>query len=342
MNSPAPFDLVITDHAWPDMTIETELFTPLGINVTAAHCKTREDVIGVVKGAHAVISIHAPITAEVVTQALTECKIIAMNAVGFNAVDIDAVTQAGILLVNCPDYCAEEVADHTLALLLSCARGIFLFGRSIKDQIWDYRSAGTLMRVSDTTLGLVGFGRIAQAVAARAKGFQMTVKAYDPHADDSYFNKTGTQRVSLEELLGSSDFISLHTPLTESTHNMISDPQLRMMKSSAFLINTSRGKLVDEQALVRALSNGTIRGAALDTLGVEPPDFNGDIMNLGNLIITPHAAFYSEEAVEEVRRRSAHAVIDVFQGKLPSNIINKEVLTNGKLRMKLRTIDEIN
>lgn len=332
MKSQKPFNVVMTDHVWPDMTIEARLFSPHGIGVTAAHCKTEDEIIRIAEGADALCSIHAPVTRKVV-ETLTECKIISMSAVGYNSIDVEAVTEAGILLVHCPDYCVEEAANHTLALILSCARGLFLFNLGIREQIWDYQSAGILTRISTTTLGLIGFGKIAKAVAQRAKSFQMNVQAFDPHADDSVFKQFGVTRVSMEELLSTSDFISIHAPLNTTTEHMISNRQLSQMKSSAFIINTSRGRIVDEEALIRALANGTIRGAALDALSQEPPDFSSPLFNLGNVLITPHASFYSEESVEEVRTRSAGAIVDVFRGILPDHIVNSEVLTNGKLRM---------
>jgi len=326
------FEVVLTNYVWSDLTIETGLFAPYGIRLTAAQCKTEDDVIRIAAGADAICAIHAPFTRKVV-EALTECKVISMSAVGYNSIDVDAVTDAGILLVHCPDYCIEEVANHSIALILSCVRGLFLFDRRIKEQIWEYRSAGILMRVSTATLGLIGFGRIAQAVASRARGFQMNVQACDPYADDSRFKEYGVTRVSLEDLLSTSDFVSIHTPLNNITESMISEEELSMMKSSAFLINTSRGRIIDEEALVRALADGTIRGAAIDALREEPPDFSSQLFTLDNVLLTPHAAFYSEEAVEEVRARSAKAITDVYNGILPDHVVNGDVLTNGKLRM---------
>ena len=332
MNSASPFTVVMTDHAWPDLGVETSLFSPLGISVTAAHCRTEDEVVRICAGAHALGVIHAPVTGKVI-DTLPECKVISMSAVGYNSVDVEAVTDAGILLVNCPDYCVEEAADHTLALILSCVRGIFLFDRRIREQIWDYRSAGMLHRTSDWTLGLLGFGRIARSVARRALGFGMTVQAFDPGKDQAAMDEGRVGKVSLEELLATSDVVSIHVPLTEETRGMIAGPQFGMMKNSAFIVNASRGRIIDEEALLRALTDGTIRGAALDALEKEPPDFSSPLMNLGNVLITPHAAFYSEESVEEVRTRAARAIVDVFRGRLPSHIVNREVLTNGKLRM---------
>ncbi|MCF8091905.1 MAG: C-terminal binding protein [Desulfotignum sp.] len=332
MNRSSPFNVVITDHAWPDLTIETDIFSPLGIRLTAAQCKTQTDVIKIAARADAVNAIHSPITQKVV-EALANCKIISMSSSGCDTVDIDAVTNAGILLVNCPDYCVEEVADHTMAMLLSCARGIFLFDRRLKENIWDYRSAGNLERIRNATLGLVGFGKVGRAVAKRANVFGMKILAADPHTSAGTRQDLKIDMTSLQELLSSADYVSVHTPLTTTTKGLISQNELRCMKNSAFILNTSRGGVIDEQALYNALIDGTIRGAALDVLEKEPPDFNTPLLNLDNVLVTPHAAFYSKDALEEVRTRSAKAIVDVFNGNLPDHIVNKDVVNNGRLRM---------
>jgi D-3-phosphoglycerate dehydrogenase / 2-oxoglutarate reductase len=332
MNPLFPFNVVITDHAWPDLSIETNIFSPLGIRLTAAQCRTQTDIIKIAAQADAVNAIYSPITQPVV-EALAKCKIISMSASGCDTIDIDSVTDAGILLVNCPDYCIEEVADHTMAMLLSCARGIFLFDRRLKENIWDYRSAGNLDRIRNATLGLVGFGRVARAVAKRAAVFGMKILATDPNTSASAPQGLKVDMTPLEELLSSADYVAVHTPLTKTTKHLISQNEFRCMKNSAFILNTSQGGVIDEQALYNALIDGTIRGAAIDVLEKEPPDFNTPLLNLDNVLVTPHAAFYSKDALEEVRTRSANAIVDVFNGILPDHIVNKDVLNNGRLRM---------
>jgi D-3-phosphoglycerate dehydrogenase len=256
-----------------------------------------------------------------------------MNAAGFDNVDVEAASAEGILLVNCPDYCFEEVADHAMAMILSCARGIFQFDRRVRGKIWDYKSAGPRERIRNSVLGLLGFGRVAQAVAARAASFGMKVMAADPFIADEFVSARGVQPATRQEVFATADYLSIHVPLTVDTRKSIGAEELAGMKASAFVINTCRGAVIDEKALYEALKNGTIRGAALDVLEEEPADFEHPLLSLDNLLVTPHVAFYSEDAMSEVRSRSAQAVINVFKGELPSHIVNGKVLENGRLRM---------
>lgn len=332
MTDEQTFNVVIADHAWPDLSVETDIFSPLDIGFIAAHCKTEADIIRIAKQADAIIAIYSPITQEVI-DSLQKCKIIAVSAAGYNTIDVKSVTDAGIILTNCSGYCRDEAADHTMAMILSCVRGIFLFDRRIKEGIWDYQSAGKLCRLKNATLGLVGFGSIAQAVALRAKSFNLNIIAADPFAPDESFQTSEVIRTDLKELLATSDYISIHTPLTDGTKNIISKKELQSMKTSAYLINTSRGGVIDEKALYDALSNGIIRGAAIDVLKKEPPGNSNPLLGLDNILITPHTAFYSEDSLKEARIRTSEAIVNVHNGILPRNIVNKEVLKNGKLRM---------
>ena len=286
----------------------------------------------VAEQADAIIATHAPLSKHVI-HSLKQCKIISVNSCGYNNVDVDAASRAGILLVNCPDYCVEEVADHTMAMILSCARGIFLFDRRVRENVWDFKSAGNLTRIRQSVLGLLGSGRFSRAVATRARSFGMKVLAFDPIIADDVFHNTSIRRTGMQEILTEADYVSIHTPLNKNTANLISKNELAMMKSSAFIVNTSRCGVVDESAIYEALTKGTIRGAALDVLEKEPPDANNALLSLENVLITPHAAFYSENTVEEARIRSAQAVINVYKGMLPDNIINNEIIKNKKLRM---------
>jgi D-3-phosphoglycerate dehydrogenase len=161
MSRESKFNVVLTDYEWPDLSIEHGMFAPLGINFTAAHCKSENDVLRVAEYADAIIAEYAPLSEEVI-RSLRRCKVISMNAAGFDNVDVEAATDEGILLVNCPDYCFEEVADHAMAMILSCARGIFQYDRRIRDRIWDHKSAGPRERIRNSVLGLIGFGRVAQ------------------------------------------------------------------------------------------------------------------------------------------------------------------------------------
>jgi D-3-phosphoglycerate dehydrogenase len=335
MSRQKQFKVVITDLAWSDLSIETDLFAPLNIELIAAQCKTKDDIIKISETADAIIAIHSPITKEVIN-ALDQCKLIAVSGEGYNSIDIQAATDAGIIVTNCAGYCCDEVADHTMALMLSCARGLFLFDRRIKDGIWDYQSAGKLQRLKNMTLGLVGFGGTARAVAQKAKPFQMTIMASDPFAPAAPYQALGVENADLVTLLQASDYVSIHTPLTPATRNLISSNELQLMKSSAFIINTSRGGILDEKALYEALTKGVIRGAALDVLEKEPPDYRHPLFSLDNILVTPHAAFYSENSIKDVRLRTGNAVVSVYHGGLPDEIVNKDVLKNGRLKMYSR------
>ncbi len=332
MSREAKFHVVLTDYGWPDLSIEHGIFTPLGINFTGAQCKSEDDVLRVAEDADAIITGYGPLSKKVINS-LQRCKIISMNGAGYDNVDVEAATDAGILLVNCPAYCFEEVADHTMAMILSCARGIFQYDRRIRNKIWDYKSAGPRERIRDSVLGLIGFGRVAQAVAARARSFGMKVVASDPFLPDEFFKSQGVQPATKQETLAAADYLSIHVPLTKDTYKSIGSKELSCMKRSAFVVNASRGHVIDEKALYEALKSGLVRGAALDVLEQEPPDFDNPLLSLDNFLVTPHAAFYSEDAMAEVRTRSAQEVVKVFKGELPAYIVNTKVLETGKLRM---------
>lgn len=334
MSPESKFNVVLTDYGWAELSIEHDIFAPLGINFMGAHCRDEDDVIRVCVDADAIISEDAPLSRQVI-RSLERCKIISMNAAGYYNVDVETATDAGILLVNCPDYCFEEVADHTWAMILSCARGIFQYDRRIRSKIWDCKSAGPHARIRDSILGLIGFGRVAQAVAARARSFGMKVVAFDPYITREVFETQGVQPVSKYGALTVADYISIHVPVTKETVKSIGTEELSRMKHSAFIISTCRGTVIDERALYQALKIGIIRGAALDVMEKEPPDFDNPLLSLDNVLVTPHAAFLSEEAIVEKRTRSAQEVIKVFKGELPNHIVNREVLENGKLRMSI-------
>jgi D-3-phosphoglycerate dehydrogenase len=327
MKDKRTFKVVLTDYEWPDLELEYKIFNGVGAEFLSAHCRSEEEVINLAQNADAVITEYAPITGRVIEK-LERCKLISMNAAGYNNIDVDAATRAGILLVNCPDYCTGEVADHTIALLLACARGVVRFDRQIQKGNWDFKSAGKLHRVEGSILGLVGFGGVGQSVAKKAKAFGMETIAFDPYPGDEVFKREGVKRVTLETLLRDADFVSIHSPRTPETENLVSQKEFDTMKSSAYIINTSRGSIINEEALLNALQQGKIRGAALDVMENEPADFENPLFSCKNLIVTPHAAFYSEEAMAEVRTRAAEAVVQLLcNGKLPTSIVNRELLS---------------
>jgi phosphoglycerate dehydrogenase-like enzyme len=248
-------------------------------------------------------------------------KVIATCSVGFDHIDTEVAARRGIWVCNVPDYCIEEMADSTLALLLALLRGVVALDRDVRAGGWDDHAAGPLMRLAGTRLGIVGFGRIGRAVAARALALGMEVWATDPLVEASEMRSAGVRPATLDELLRSSSVVTLHLPLTAQTRGVIGDRELALMPEGAFLVNTARAGLVDAAALMSALDSGLLGGAALDVLASEPPNKERPAPRHPRLIITPHAAWYSPHSEREVYRRAALAVRAVLEGETPEGAV---------------------
>ena len=311
--------IVITDCDHPSVEIEKKILSEINPELTLETCKTEEDVIAVAADADGIINQYAPITRRVI-ESLKRCKVIARYGVGVDNIDVEVATEYGIIVANVPDYCVDEVSTHTMSLILACARGITLLDRKIREKKWDFTLAKPLFRTQGKTLGLFGLGRIARMVAQKASGFGFKIIAYDP-----YISKIngGINLVEFSQLLTDSDFISIHVPLTVETKHSFGKNELKVMKKTAYLINTSRGPVINEKDLYIALKERWIAGAALDVMEKEPPDWNSSLLQLDNLIITPHIAFYSEESYVELKTKVAQAVLSVLKGELPSVVRQK-------------------
>lgn len=267
---------------------------------------------------------------------LTRCRVIATSSIGMDTIDgIDIATEKGIVLCNMPGVIEEEVADHTFALLLACARRIALQDHAVRDGSWERGggiSTAGMPRVFRATLGIVGLGRIGSAVARRARGFEMRILATDPVAGDEAFTRLGVRRSTLGEVLQEADYVTLHVPLEPGTRHLVSAPQLRLMKASAILVNTSRGPVVDEIALVEALKTGEVAGAALDVMEEEPIGPDHPLCALDNVVLTPHSASRSAWTDRERHLRPAEEVAAVLNGLRPRAVWNPEVLARLDLR----------
>jgi len=314
--------VVITDCDHPSVEIERKVLSEIDPEFLLAHCNTEDGVIEAAKDADGIINQYAPITRRVI-ESLKKCKVIARYGVGVDNIDVEAATEHKIIVANVPDYCVDEVSTHAIALILACARGITLLDNKIREKRWDFTLAKPLFRTKGKTLGLFGLGRIARAVAQKASGFGFKIIAYDPYvskADD------GIELVEFSKLLSNSDFISIHSPLTDETRHLFGENKLRAMKKTAYLINTSRGAIVDEEALYKVLKKRWIAGAALDVMEKEPPDWENLLPKLDNLIITPHISFYSEESYVELKTKTAKAVLSVLKGGLPRAMVNPQAV----------------
>jgi D-3-phosphoglycerate dehydrogenase len=327
--------VVITDYDFGDVDVERAIIEQAGFELTAAQCKTEDEVIEVAHGAAAVVPQYATISARVIGE-LPACRVIARYGTGVDIVDVDAATRHDILVTNVPsDWCENEVADHAMALLLAVARKINVYDRATRGGTWHWQTGAPIHRLRDSTLGLLSFGAIAKAIAARAAGFGMRITAHDPYVESDEITAAGATAVSFDELVTESDCLVIQAPLTPETHHLFDEFQLRRMKPSAILINTARGPIVDDRALYRALSEGWIEGAGLDDIEEEPAkvrDWRPDnpLFGLENVVITPHAAYYSEEAIATVRRFAAEEVVRVLSGQAPLSPVNAGELVEAR------------
>lgn len=319
------FKVVCTDYPVPyDFHVEKEILAKAKADFHPRNCRTEKDVIEACWNADAVMTVYAPVGKNAI-KTFDRCRIIARYGIGLDNIDVSMATEKGILVANVPDYCVYEVATHTLALMLCLNRKIMILHLdAIVNKNWNVQIAEPVFHLQGQTLGLVGFGKIAQAVTKMTKSFDLSILAFDPYIDSDIIRSYGAEPVKLEDLLVRSDFVSIHTPLTPETKYMITEPQLQMMKPSAFLINTARGGIVDESALYRALKSNWIAGAALDVLEEEPLRENNPLLQLSNVIFTPHSASYSLQSYQEVRTRTATEVARVLCGEWPTAIVNPE------------------
>jgi len=293
-------------------------------------CANQDEVARVVIDADAVITGPIEVRKNSISQ-MTKCRIIQALGVGFDRIDLKAAGEKRIFVCNVPDYCVNEVADHTIGLLLAANKRLLYLTEAAKKGMWFSKLpdqvSTPVLGLHGKTLGIVGLGRIGTAVAIRAKAFGMKVQFYDPYLALGIERSLGLDRSeTLESLLENSDVVTIHTPLTDETRHMIQEDELKRMKKHALMINTARGAIVDKKALFKALKENWIAGAALDVIEDEPPDETEPLLSLDNLIITPHRAYYSEESNVDCRRKAAINVLRVLQGRTPLHIVNEQFL----------------
>ena len=328
--------VLITDYVWPSTDPEREVLEAGGAEVVVAPNGEEETLIGLASDADAIMTCFAQVTENVV-RAAERCRVIGRFGVGVDNIAVSTATELGIAVTYVPDYCVDEVSDHVMALLHAWNRKIVLFDRSVKERGWGSQPLTMrMMRLRGKTIGIVGFGRIGQAVAGKARAFGLRILASDPFVDPATVEAFGGSLVELPELLRESDFVSLHTPLSEETRNLIGPHELASMKREAFLINAARGPLIDEEALCSALVNGVIAGAGLDVMVDNLPSEDHPLLALENIIITPHVAFFSQESTLELEQRAAAEVVKVMQGTMPDNLVNSAVLQHPAPRHELR------
>lgn len=308
------FKVVICDYYYESLQQEKQVFSQMDIDLRDYHCKTEEEVIAVASDCDALICQFAPITRRVIEN-LKNCRVIVRYAIGVDNIDLKAAEEHGIYVCNVPDYSVDEVSNHAIALLLDCAKKLSYLADQVKQGNSSYTVVKPLYRIAGKTLGLVGFGRIPRLVAKKMAGFGVNILTYDPMVNESAAKELNVTPVSLDELLQASDYISVHCPLMESTRHMFNKERFQKMKPTAVFVNTARGGVVKEEDLVWALENGVIAMAGLDVTEVEPISVDHPLLKLPNAVVTPHAAWYSEEAVESLQRMVAEEVVRALKGE---------------------------
>ena len=315
----------VTDWDYPSLDLEREVLERAGLELVPTQCRSEDDVIRECGVADALLNQYAPLTRRVLEN-LPHVRAIARYGVGVDSVDVEAAGERGIAVCNVPDYGVEEVSDHAIGLVFALARGIHRHDRAVRSGTWDFSIARPLHRMRGKTLGLVGLGRIGRATARKGAGLGLRVIACDPKADAPGFDPGPAAMVRFDELLPAADYVSIHVPLTTKTRHLFDDRAFGLMKRDALLVNTARGGVVDTDALVRALRDDRIAGAALDVLEQEPLPAGHPLLSLENCLVTPHAAWYSEEAFVELKTKAAEEVAAVLTGGRPRYCLNPEVL----------------
>lgn len=326
----SPFKVVITDFGDADHGLEASVLQGSGLDINLVRMQTRvpEELIPVVTDADALIVQWATINRKVI-ESMTRCKVISRYGIGVDMVDLQAAGEHGIPVANVPDFCIEEVSDSTIGFVFDLNRRIFILDRYVRSGGWGSPRAIPYWppsRLRGQTLGIVGLGNIGRVVARKAGCLGLSLLGHDPYVDPAQIADLGLELVSLDDLLRESDYVTLHCPLNAETRGLIGAPQLALMKSTACLINMSRGPVVVQSAIYDALMNHTITAAALDVLEQEPPDPNDPLLQLDNVIINPHASSGSFEAVTQLRHDTAQNVVDMLSGKLPRSIVNRKEL----------------
>ena len=318
--------VVVAGASFPSLHTERSFVEPLGCTLVDKRFAGDDEALDACRDAVAVMTDYFVCDAARIAT-FERCKVICQYGAGLNQVDVAAATAAGIYVTHTPGYCSEELGDHTMALILASMRRIVRFDRNIRAGRWDYNDGMPMRRLAACTLGLVGFGRAARAVAVRAQGFGMSVMAHDPLVDDAAFAAAGVARAAdLPDLLAAADVLSIHVPLVAGTRHLIGAAELALLRDGAFVVNTSRGGVLDQRALHAEVASGRLAGAGLDVLEQEPPAAGEPLLGCEDVLLTPHAAFLSRESLALLQTRAATDVARVLSGEAPVYGVNVDAV----------------
>jgi D-3-phosphoglycerate dehydrogenase len=308
--------IAVTDSPFPSLDPAMKALARVDPEMRMSKSTGADDILSIARDADAILVTYAKLPAELLAQ-LTRCKAIGRFGLGVDNIDVPAASARGIVVTYVPDYCMQEVSDHAMALLLALARKVPFSNRLVQAGRWEMPAVAPLRRIEGQVLGLIGFGNIPRALAPKAKAFGLKVVAHDPYAARELFASAGVESVGFDDLLARSDFISVHAPLLPATRGLVNAAAFAKMKKGALIVNTARGPLIDEPALIAALDSGHLGGAALDVVTTEPLSKDSPLIGRDNVILTPHTAFYSIEALEELQTKCASDVARVLSGEKP-------------------------
>ena len=322
--------ILVTDYAWPNLEVEKSVLNEIGVELIPAPDGDEETLVRLGAGCCGILTCWARTTRRVIAAALPDLKVIVRYGVGLDNIDVAYATEQGIPVAHVPDYCFVDVAEQTMALLLGLSHKVAQFDRLIRKGTWDIQAGLPLRRLTGQVLGLIGFGQIARQVVLRARAFGLHVIAHSRSLTPEQARACGVEAVALDALLCTADFVSLHCPSTPETRGLIDAAALAKMKPTACLINTARGDIVDEEALLTALRNETLAGAALDVRCDEPPDADDPLIQMDRVIHSPHAAFYSRESLIELQEKAAWEARRVLTGESPVHLVNPQYNHNRR------------
>jgi len=317
-------NIVLTGTVLPNSDTEKELVEQTGADLEIIDINSKEELIESATDPIGIMTIETKIDASVI-EAFPNLEFISVHGIGVDMVDVEAATERGIPVFNTPEYCIEEVATHTMSLILACERRVCQYNSDIKSGGWDYKLEGPIRRLSTKTVGVVGLGGIGVEVVKRIESFDVDIIGYDPYVSEEEMDQYGVEKIDFDSLCERSDIVTVHTPLTESTMNLLDASAFERMNPGVTLVNAARGGIIDHTALYEALVDGTVAYAGLDVLENEPPD-EDRILELDNVVVTPHAAWYSADALEELQCTASENVAEFMRGNRPEYVVNSSVL----------------
>lgn len=334
------FLVVIADDRHPGYEEETGVLGAIGAEVVNVKSGLAEDIARAAAEAHGIIVNLPELDADLINR-LSKCKVISRYGVGYDNVDVAYATERGIWVANVPDYCAEDVSDQALALLMGCVRNVALRDRHVRAGIWDIKSAGAQFRMCGKTFAFFGYGRIAQALHRKLSGFRLgKVLVCDPFAAEETIRAAGAEHAEIEQAVAEADFISIHMPLNDDTRGLFNERLFKKMKKTAILVNTSRGPIIAERDLYMALSEGRLAAAGLDVFEKEPVERDNPLLTLDNVTVSGHTGWYTEESQKELKTKAAENVREVLMGRkplYPVNEINSQEETDERRRYQQNT-----